>query len=324
MWEEEFFGMDAPSLRDVTAIAASIAGKFIPGADFVDDLLFAGLDITHGYKSVGEVAQSLGEKMIITAVTAGVGLAFDGLDTIINGVTEKLGTTGKFLADIGVNSAKKYLTDVGLGYFKAGWSQNWDEANSIWTDKDTISGAITGGISKTFNDTFENVFNNDDHTFATAVKKMGITAAETYALQVAGGYIENMDFTKIGQSGWFNSGKAKESWYSDETIKATVTSGVKTGISEFSGYLSYLNDNKFADGSMMHTLVNSGIAIGDTYAQGFTERLIKSINFSKIFQNDFINTGEVNKLWLDNGIVSNSLQAGAVLWINKGASDLTK
>jgi hypothetical protein len=49
-------GIKVSALRDITLIAAGTAGKFLPGMEFMDDLIFAGIDVTQGDRSVGDVA----------------------------------------------------------------------------------------------------------------------------------------------------------------------------------------------------------------------------------------------------------------------------
>jgi hypothetical protein len=131
MWREKILGMDAPRLMDVTAVVAEIAGKFLPGMQFADDLIFAGLDITQGYKSVGEVAQGLAKKALVQVATLGDGAVADKLDTAVNMVTEKFGVVGKFIADTGKAAAEKYA-DTG-------------KANKLWLKTEVVSASLQSG-----------------------------------------------------------------------------------------------------------------------------------------------------------------------------------
>jgi hypothetical protein len=143
LWAEEFLGMKPPTLRTVTNIAASIAGKFLPGLEYLDDLLFAGLDISQGYKSIGEVVTSL----TVTAATALIPGGIDGVEglkgALING---------------GIAFAKSYGISVGSGYlgainFEEIGTGDWidrdklKEANKGWYSVSTVAGAVSAGVS---------------------------------------------------------------------------------------------------------------------------------------------------------------------------------
>jgi hypothetical protein len=49
----------------------------------VDDLVFAGIDVTQGYKSPGEVGVELGKKTAIAAASVGVNAAFNGVGKFV-------------------------------------------------------------------------------------------------------------------------------------------------------------------------------------------------------------------------------------------------
>jgi hypothetical protein len=72
----------------------------------VDDLLFAGLDLSGGYKSVGEVGLELGKKVASAAVSVGVGAAFNG----VGNITESLdAVTGKVVKTVEAGGISKLL-----------------------------------------------------------------------------------------------------------------------------------------------------------------------------------------------------------------------
>jgi hypothetical protein len=105
MWDGEFLGGEAPTLRTVVSIAMEIVGK-VPGLGllmYADDLLFAGLDLTGGYKDIKEVGLSLAKTAATAGIKAGAGVLFNGIGTVEDQALAAA-NGGGFFATGGINN----------------------------------------------------------------------------------------------------------------------------------------------------------------------------------------------------------------------------
>ncbi|GHV78036.1 hypothetical protein AGMMS49942_28570 [Spirochaetia bacterium] len=119
IWDDTGSWFKAPTVRSVTDMAMSIVGAAVglvagPVASsaigMIDDVMFGGLDLGGGYKTVQEVGLELGKLVVTSALNIGVGALFSGMGQIADsGVGQTVidsGTqvqTGNFLNDGGIN-----------------------------------------------------------------------------------------------------------------------------------------------------------------------------------------------------------------------------
>jgi len=169
MWDDSDSLFDAPSIKLVGTIAAAVVGTvvsivatpFTGGASFLgvlasasmvagitasNEILFAAMDVSYGYKSFDEAAFDVGKSTLISF--AG-GLIGGGISSVVS--TIKTASTIANVALTGLtNAAGNYATSVTMSYinaydFKTG-EYDWQAANSSWYDVKTITGAVGAGI----------------------------------------------------------------------------------------------------------------------------------------------------------------------------------
>jgi len=99
MWDDEGSWFKAPNLRTVGSIACSVAAGFVTGgAGWVgiavsvgvgsaSEILFGALDVTGGYKDLGEVAVNVGKSVLTSAVGQFGGGLFGGVKDGFTGLT---------------------------------------------------------------------------------------------------------------------------------------------------------------------------------------------------------------------------------------------
>ncbi|MDR0683959.1 MAG: hypothetical protein LBF83_02380, partial [Spirochaetaceae bacterium] len=85
-----------------SVLAAGIASAAV---GLADDVMFAGIDLSGGYKSVGEVGLELGKKVASAAVSVGVGAAFNGVGKI----TETIDAAGEAVKVVEKGGLSKML-----------------------------------------------------------------------------------------------------------------------------------------------------------------------------------------------------------------------
>jgi hypothetical protein len=126
MWEGEALGIEAPTLRTVVSMAMDIVGRVAPGGAllaYVDDLLFAGLDVAGGYKDLGEAALSLAKTAAMAGVKAGTGALFSG---------------------VGVAEEQALAVVKGGGFFETGGINHWIESSFSGWDQVGMSALSAG------------------------------------------------------------------------------------------------------------------------------------------------------------------------------------
>ncbi|OJF77764.1 MAG: hypothetical protein BKP49_01970 [Treponema sp. CETP13] len=125
MWDDDGSLIEPPTIRGVTDIAVTVALTVVgtiaaPGigttialavGGLADDALFAGLDLTGGYKTAEEVGNVLGKKALTTALTAGVGGAASS--SALTGAVSTLSGAGKIAANMGIAGASAAANTVG-------------------------------------------------------------------------------------------------------------------------------------------------------------------------------------------------------------------
>ena len=154
LFDDRGLPFSAPTLREVTEVAMSMAGS-IPGygwLNYIDDAIFAGIDLGGGYKTAGEIGRELAIKAVGAAIGAGTNWAGNAISDIKN-------TAGKIAAMSGLNLASGSLTNVATVTLQ---SMNFDEIGtgdffngemftSMIRDKNSwasiVAGAASAGVS---------------------------------------------------------------------------------------------------------------------------------------------------------------------------------
>jgi hypothetical protein len=153
MWTGNVMGMEPPTLKTVIDIAVSIAagiatagmgllaaGIAAAAIGLSDDLVFAGIDVTQGYKSPGEVGVELGKKTAIAAASVAVSAAFSGVGKIVETTTDAAGKVTQ-VAQVGVIS-KALAGKLGDGMGQVVLDAGLAGAKTLTTS--TISSAVSG------------------------------------------------------------------------------------------------------------------------------------------------------------------------------------
>ena len=181
LWDDTGSAIKAPTVRCITDIALTIAiGAVTGGAgsllsssissalgNLVDDYVFAGLDLTGGYKTGEQIGNELARKTITSAVSVGTTMGSSALGSLIP-------------AD---------------------------------------------GIGKVLGD-------------------MGIAGAKTATNTVAGAFVNNMDFTKLGTTAWFDADSFANSMTNPTTWASTVAAMAGAGVASGLGELNLRDGNK--------------------------------------------------------------------------------
>jgi hypothetical protein len=179
MWDDRNSFFDAPSIRSTVDLAVNIGlaiaipltggGSFLgmvalmTAVNSADDLLFSGLDVASGYKTLGEAGFEFGKAVLTNAASSAVSGVFGGLEGVKEGVFQagkgltemaanavdgsiaklavKTAMTGAQVATTGLISSAiggvTYDRENGWGYseeaFKAGMGGVWKSAVSSMT-----------------------------------------------------------------------------------------------------------------------------------------------------------------------------------------------
>ncbi|MDR0527567.1 MAG: hypothetical protein LBG79_07130 [Spirochaetaceae bacterium] len=157
MWDSRGSFFEAPSLRSIGSIAASVVGTILSGGlgaavlGFTNSFLFNTLDAAGGYKTVSESMFAIGKDALIAGVSLVPVLGGNAISGALGKITEKVsGWAGTLLsksAEIGIGVATQtaqtllsnvnYSSSGGLSY------------NGKWEDLGTsaLSGALSSAAS---------------------------------------------------------------------------------------------------------------------------------------------------------------------------------
>jgi hypothetical protein len=254
MWAAE----GAPTLRTVTAIAASIVARLsgFKWIEYVDDAIFAGLDLSQGYKSVGEVGLDL-------AVSVGTSLIPGG---------SSIGGVQGALINAGIAAAKSYSVSVTTNYLSAVNFENMGtddwidrnklrEANKSWYSAKTIAGAIGAGVAAGAG-TMLGDLNAAGSKFLSGSIKLGTAfAVEAAKYSVYAGYsLASEDWS--GGNVFGHIGNALGNAY-DDMGGLTVNVANLGAILDFAGSVMARGNNDgqsiFGDGSILQSLSGIGL-----------------------------------------------------------------
>jgi hypothetical protein len=303
MWAGDIFGIMAPpSLRDVVSLATSIAGKLVPGLEYIDDLLFAGLDLTQGYKTPGEVAQALGVQAIAAVTTFGTS---NDLFGGIGGTIDSLGAVGNFFGTALSEAGKKYAAETFKGLisnlFKG---EGWDSF-AVFADKDIITNSIVTGFINAIDQTLN--LQANDHDLSTALKKAGASVTKSYVGSVITGYM---------------NGNGNESWYSNDTISSMLKAGATTLANEITDNINEkIGSSKDGwDGeTLAKAALKTGVAATSSYLKSVTSNIIDAVDYNHIGSDNWINMNTISTIWYDDAIIANALSSG----VSAGIGEIT-
>jgi hypothetical protein len=170
----------------LVVIAAAAVG-------LVDDLVFAGIDVTQGYKSPGEVGVELGKKTAIAAASVAASAAFSGVGKIVEKTTDAAGKVTQ-VAESGV-ILKSMSGSLGDSMGQVALNAGLAGAKTLTTS--TISSAVNAaqwdGSGLTWN---RDVF---DDGFKSGLVSSAVSMAGTFTSGALGQI--NM---KDGNSIWLN------------------------------------------------------------------------------------------------------------------------
>lgn len=143
--DNTLFGIQLPSLRNIFDTVCAIASK-ITGQEwinFLDETVFGILDLDFGLKSYSDVSKEIFKEGIKM-----------GINNFGGGLIEKIDSTNLLgnIENVLINSASSYANSVANSYIDAidfdnGFSIDWDQANSVWTDENVIRQSISAGVT---------------------------------------------------------------------------------------------------------------------------------------------------------------------------------
>lgn len=155
LFDDRGLPFSAPTLREVAEVAMTVVGSATGQAwwfGYLDDAVFAGIDLGGGYKTAGEIGRELATKAVGAAIGAGTNWAGDTISGIKN-------TAGKMAAMTGLNLASGSLSNVttvtlqSMNFDKIGTGDffNGDMFTSMIRDKNSwasiVAGAASAGVS---------------------------------------------------------------------------------------------------------------------------------------------------------------------------------
>ncbi|WP_169310639.1 hypothetical protein [Treponema brennaborense] len=157
LWDDSGSWLKAPTLREVTEIALEVVGSATGQQwwlGYVDDALFAGMDLGGGYKTVEQIGNELGKKALTQAVNRGVGSVTKWAGNAAGTALSKSGKAANIFAQVGISAAGSYAGSVANNYVNAldlsklgtkEW-MDWEAGNAGWTSAGSVSGALSAGI----------------------------------------------------------------------------------------------------------------------------------------------------------------------------------
>ena len=155
LFDDRGLPFTAPTLREVSEVAMNIVGTATGQAwwfSYIDDAVFATIDLGGGYKTAGEI----GREMAIKAVGAAIGGGTNWAGNAISGITS---TAGKVAATAGLNLVSGALSTFStttlqsMDFDKIGTGEffNGEMFTSMIRDKNSwasiVAGAASAGVS---------------------------------------------------------------------------------------------------------------------------------------------------------------------------------
>ena len=198
LWDDRDSWLKAPTLREVTEIALEVVGSATGQQwwlGYVDDALFAGMDLGGGYKTVEQIGNELGKKALTQAVNMGVGSVTKWAGNAAGTALSKSGKAANIFAQAGISAAGSYAGSVANNYVNAldlsklgtkEW-MNWEAGNAGWTSAGSVSGALSAGIRSGMGSAFGTMgaATNKFYGGAMSLATSAATQAATYGTYLA-------------------------------------------------------------------------------------------------------------------------------------------
>ena len=155
LFDDRSLPFSAPTLREVAEVAMTVVGSATGQKwwfEYIDDAIFAAIDLGGGYKTAGEIGRELAIKAVGEAVGAGTKWAGDALSGIKN-------TAGKVAAMTGLNLVSGSVSNVAtvtlqsMNFDKIGTGDffNGEMFTTMISDKKSwasiVAGAASTGVS---------------------------------------------------------------------------------------------------------------------------------------------------------------------------------
>ncbi|HHU37613.1 MAG TPA: calcium-binding protein, partial [Treponema sp.] len=202
IWDDEGDFISSPTVRSVVEIAMSIVSMVtaMPLAPFLvgllDDAFFACLDVSGGYKSMGEVGNVLGKKALIAAASSCLSVGSAKLDV--------LGKNLEGVSSVAFGAAKaagtSYATSVVNSYIQAIDFEkgviHWDQGNKSWNGVDALASAVSAGIAYGAGGLLENKMTTESKKIYGGLQNLGASVAgelTRYGVYAANAYIQGQD-----------------------------------------------------------------------------------------------------------------------------------
>lgn len=141
LFDDRGLPFTAPTLREVSEVAMNIIGSATGQAwwfSYIDDAIFAGIDLGGGYKTAGEIGREVAVKAAGVAIGAGTNWAGDIAGTAL----AESGKAVNFLVQGSISGGGAYLGSVATNYI-AGGDGGWADAGNL---AGFAGGFVSGGL----------------------------------------------------------------------------------------------------------------------------------------------------------------------------------
>ncbi len=287
LFDDRGLPFTAPTLREVSEIAMNIVGSALgqEWLKYVDDVVFAGIDLGGGYKTAGEIGREVAIKAAGVAIGAGTNWAGDIAGTAL----AESGKAVNFLVQGSISGGGAYLGGVATNYI-AGGDGGWADAGNL---AGFAGGFVSGGLGgvnlrdgngiKLSNKVFDvegiSAMNGFAGGLASTAVSFGMTGNATFNLaSIEGVGLLEMTLGKDGISSRLGSGGMS---LSTETLTAVSQGRQETekvldwkyGGEESRSTLNGVNKLGHTDLEMNHRLANDiwseEVGINYGYTGGF-------------------------------------------------------
>ena len=160
LWDDRDSSFKAPTLREAMNIAMSIVGNATGQVwlDYLDDALFATLDIGGGYKSAAEVGMELAKTGISAVAGAGIGAVGDKFGNMASNAMAGAGKFANVAVQAGISMGTNYVTSAAnnaINSFYIGQDGKLAFDTDTFTKSlysaGTISSMVGSGVTSGFN-----------------------------------------------------------------------------------------------------------------------------------------------------------------------------
>ncbi|MDD7275068.1 MAG: hypothetical protein PUH08_05285, partial [Treponema sp.] len=297
LFDDRGLPFTAPTLREVTEIVMNIVGNVTGQVwlGYLDDALFASMDLAGGYKSADEIGKELAIKVTSAAIGAGTSWVGDSISNISN-------TAGKIASTVGLNLTSSSLStlstqtlqSINFSKIKTGdffSTEMFTTQMGSWnTWKGVVAGATSTGVSLVSNNLLNSLnmkhvsgFNSQQIQSMEAMNGFVGSLAETAVEYAIAGQttVNLLNLADIGQmfgieslmkkdeagnltGEYHRSGLVELRLGGDEGVRLAVgTVGTDMGIGVVSSALDGLG-NHIINGRIQGYVSKSGLNIGDS------------------------------------------------------------